>query len=255
MSRHGPYHANLHGPKHGARHNDQLGGGLSVLQDSGIYFPASSADFVALGLSVPTSLWSLQETSGVLVDAISGVNLTVVGSPTYAQPVPGFTTVKGFTMTEAANQRATNTTTAPNTNTTSCLLIGLAYVSAAAPAATRTLIAQSANNECQHNTSDRLTGRFNGVAVAQTVDPGGFRFLAHQIDRTNAVARFITDQASSTGTYNVTITGVGTGIGASGGTPDPSQYLRLWQYTGAAAEISAAQIKAIGQTLGVTFAW
>ena len=158
-------------------------------------------------------------------------------------------------MTAAANQRATNTTTAPNINTTSSLLLGLVYVSAAAPPAGRTLIAQAANNEVQHNTSDRLTGRFNGVAVAQAVDPGGFRFLAHQIDRTNAVARLITDQASSVGTYNVAITGVGTGIGAAGGTPDPSQYLRLWQYTGAAAEISAVQIKAIGQALGVTFAW
>jgi hypothetical protein len=255
MSRHGSFHGRIHGAKHGARHNDKIGGGISVQLDGGVYFPASSADFLALGLSAPNSLWPLQEASGSMVDTISGINLTVVGTPTYAAAVPGFSTVKGLTMTEVGNQRATNTTTAPNTNTTSCLLLALAYVPAAASAAARTMIGNSLNNEIQHNTSDRLIGRFNGASVAQVVDPGGFRFLAHQIDRTNSVARFITDQASSVGTYNVAITGIGTGIGQSGATPSPTQYLRMWQYSGAAAEISAAQIKAIGQALGVTFAW
>lgn len=255
MSRHGPFHQRKFGPVHGPRHNDQIGGGISVLQEGGIYFPANSADFIALGLAVPASLWTLQETSGSLTDAISGVNLTVAGTPTYAAAVPGFTTVKALTMTEVANQRATNTTTAPNVNTTSVLLCGIVYVPAAAPAANRTMLANAVNNEVQHNTSDRLQGRFNGVAAAQTGDPGGLRFIAHQIDRTNSAARLVTDQANTTGTYNVAITGVGTGIGASGGTPSASQYLRMWQYTGAAAELTAPQIKAIGQTLGFTFGW
>jgi hypothetical protein len=255
MSRHGPFHQRKFGPVHGQRHNDQIGGGISVLQDGGLYFPANSADFVALGLPVPTSLWTLQETSGSLTDAISGVNLTVAGTPTYAAAVPGFTTVKALTMTEVANQRATNTTTAPNAATTSVLLIGIVSEMAAAPAAIRTLLVNGTNSDVIHNTSDRLVGRFFGVHAAQVVDPGGTRFVALQVDRTNSTARLVTDQANTLGTYNAGITGVQIGIGGAGATPPASQWLRLWLYTGAAAEISAAQIKAIGQTLGFTFGW
>lgn len=255
MSRHGPFHQRKFGPVHGPRHNDQIGGGISVQLDGGIYFPASSADFVALGLSAPNSLWPLQEASGALVDTISGVNLTVAGTPTYAQPVAGFSAVKGLTMTEVAGQRATNTTTAPDAATTSVLLIGIVSEMTAAPAATRILLANGSNSDVLHNTSDRLVGRFFGVQAAQVVDPGGTRFVALQVDRTNSAARLVTDQANTTGTYNAGITGVQIGIGGAGATPPASKWLRLWLYTGAAAEISAAQIKAIGQTLGFTFGW
>ena len=255
MSRHGSLHGRIHGAKHGAKHNDKVGGGISVQQDGGIYFPASSADFIALGLSAPNSLWPLQEASGSLVDTISGVNLTVVGTPTYAQAVAGFSTVKGFTTTQVANQRATNTTTAPNAATTSVLLIGIVSEMTATPAATRILMVNGTNSDVLHNTSDRLVGRFFGVQSAQVVDPGGTRFVALQVDRTNSAARLVTDQANTTGTYNAGITGVQIGIGGAGATPPASQWLRLWLYTGAAAELSAAQIKTIGQTLGFTFAW
>lgn len=255
MSRHGPFHQRKFGPVHGPRHNDQIGGGISVLQDGGIYFPTNSADFVALGLPVPTSLWTLQEASGNLTDVISGVTLTVVGTPLYAQTVAGFTTVKGFTTTEVSNQRAANTTTAPNAGTTSVLTIAVVSEMAAAPAANRVLLAHGTNADVLHNPSDRLVGRFAGAQSAQVVDPGGLRFVALQSDRTNAAARLVTDQANTTGTYNATIAGISTSIGSSGNTPPAANWLRMWQYTGAAAEISAAQIKAIGQTLGFTFGW
>ena len=255
MSRHGPYHQQKQGLVHGLRHNDQIGSGPGVLQDGGLYFPSSSADFTALGLTAPASLWTLQEASGNLTDVIGGIGLTVVGTPSYAQSVPGFSVVKGFTTTEVANQRATNTTTAPNAATTSVLLVGIVSEMAAAPAAARTLLSNGTNSDVLHNTSDRLVGRFAGVQAAQVVDPGGTRFVALQVDRTNSAARLVTDQANTVGTYSATITGIQIGIGGAGATPPAAQWLRLWAYTGAAAEISAAQIKTIGQTLGFTFGW
>lgn len=255
MSRHGPFHSRIHGPKHGVRHNDQLGGGIAVFQDGGLYLPTSAADFLALGLTAPTSLWPLQEASGSLVDVISGVNLTVMGTPSYAQSVPGFATVKGFTTTEVSNQRAANTTTAPNAGTTSVLTIAIVAEMTTAPVANRVLLAHGTNADLLHNASDRLVGRFAGVQSAQVVDPGGTRFVALQSDRTNAAARLVTDQANTTGTYNATIAGISTSIGSSGNTPPAAQWIRLWQYSGTAAELSAAQIKAIGQTLGFSFGW
>lgn len=254
MSRHGPFHQRKFSPVHGPRHNDQIGG-LSVLRDGGLYFPNSAADFTALGLTAPYSLWALQELAGPMVDSINGVNLTIFGSPTFRQPVAGFSTVKALTLTEVANQRAENTTAAPDAATTSILTIGIVSEMTAAPAAQRAVMAHGITADVLHNVSDRFVGRFFGVQSAQSVDPGGLRFIALQTDRTNSAARLVTDQANTTGTYSASISGINTVIGSAGSVPPASQWLRMWQYRGAAAEISAAQIKTIGQTLGFTFGW
>jgi hypothetical protein len=104
--------------------------------------------------------------------------------------------------------------------------------------------------------TDRFGARFFGNLSNGTLDPGGLRFVALQVDRTNSAARVITDLENVTGVYSASMAGIQTGIGASGGSvPPAAQVLRMWQYTGAAAEISAAQIKTIGQTLGFTFGW
>ena len=255
MGRHGSLQGRIHGAKHGARHNDKVGGGISVQQDGGIYFPASALDFVELGLAAPTSLWPLQETSGSLVDVISGVNLTVTGTPNYAQAVAGFATVKGFTTTQTANQRAANTTTAPNSATTSTLTIVIASGFTGIPPYSLVALKAGTNTDILHLATDRFSGRWNAASTAQVVDPGGLRFIALQSDRTNSAARLVTDQANTTGSYSAGITGVGVSIGAASNTPPAASWMRMFQYTGAAAELSAVQIKAIGQALGFTFAW
>jgi hypothetical protein len=90
--------------------------------------PASSAEWTQLvqayqvGLPVPDHLWLMQETAGALGDSIGSVMLTPQNSPSYANPVAGWTRSAVGTQNTLGNQGFISSA-AGNLNGTSHLLL------------------------------------------------------------------------------------------------------------------------------------
>lgn len=235
---------------------------------SGRRLPASAtqwADHVAYFLAIGTanfpnitvaSLWLLQEPSGNLADSIGSVALTQSGvGHLYQQAVTGWTAQMVQTVDGVAGQKWINSTTAPNDNTTDTMLIGYLVVPAASPLVVRDVVGSSVKCDLRFNTTGKLRQVF-GASQDLTVDNRGTVVLVGiQVDNTNSVSACYTTSEKLIGTYSLPASSVALWIGGQTSTPSGCGALYMFQLTGANARLTAANIKALYQSLGETIPW
>jgi hypothetical protein len=232
---------------------------------SGIYVPATAAEWssflAAKGLSsisVPTGLYLCQEESGDLAPAIGAVPLIASGtSLAYQQAITGWSRKgAGVSVDGASGTFSSTDASLPSINTTS--MTTLAIVSMPSPpAAARTILQEGttpARVDLVNTPHIRAYSATN--SVIGTTDPtGAVRPVAIKHDRTNLVTTVYTDQEKLTPTFGTTTTGKRLSFGAGTNTAAVAYCLYLAYWSGASAEISDANMKALEQAMGFTIPW
>lgn len=232
---------------------------------SGIRCPASSAEWTSLmsvaGLATgnPGSLWLDQQASGSIADSIGAVTCTLdVASPTYQSAVTGWSRLSLRNTDGTSLQRWFNTTTAPNPRTTSTLQFAYIEFPAAAPVLQRGIMAK-AGAGAQDVRLD-TTGKIAFVDGATTLTANVVSNAVHPVmfltNITNSTSKLFLDTEKVTGTFVLPANGAFIGFGAvSTATAAGCAFLYSGEFSGAAAELTDAQIKTILQTLGWTIPW
>lgn len=229
------------------------------------YYPASSGEWTLLmsaagiGSGNPTSVWLAQEASGSLVDSIGSVTLDQAGTaPSYRQSIAGATRLGVRWADNSINSAMLNTTTAPVPSTTS--RFQLAYLDfPAAPPGNREVMRTANDQALSWRISDGILRIITSGAVVGSVplvSTVGWVGL-----RANVTAGTITafsEQEKFSGTFTASNTNRFTDLGGQGGAGGPASaigYAYACLFTGAAAELSDAQVKTLLQTLGATIPW
>lgn len=203
-----------------------------------VYVPVTSAQWTALGLTAPTTLYPCQEAAGALVDANAVRNLTVVGTGhLYSQVVAGWTrTFVGFGLS-AAGRFADATGPDPATNSIAFLMY-LQLVSS--PALSRQVAQIASPTVFTLQVTSTATGQYrlsNGTTKDGGAGPAGLVMpvlILH--NRAQSMARIYTGQERIAGTYNGSVAGRFLAIG-NGGTSTAAMRVGLAaEWSGAAAE-------------------
>jgi hypothetical protein len=234
---------------------------------AGKYFPASTTEwtnFIArkgLSMSVPDSIYLMQEASGNLADSgTAAITLTAAGSISYQQTATGYSR-KGWTIAvSGTNGFRAASGVGPSPATTSSLWLLVASVTASA-AGSRSIIAGGGAATSTEMTAYVVNTappnqriKCATVTTDGSVDPTTQGFIPYtlQYDRANSVAAMTTPSARITATYNSGVTdgqkGFGAGISSCAGMT--AIYGLRWD--GAHAEVTDANIKALEQALGWT---
>lgn len=265
---HGPVHGVKHGPNHFTLPLAPSGGsipGVSRDATSLKYVPANAAEWTALMAAAslatgnPSDTWNLQEAAAPMIDTIGANNMTMSGAGLlFQQPVAGWSRLAIATPDGQPNHNA-QTLTAVDISTTSALALVYVRMPVAAPAATRRLVRlNSTGVRTDINTTpvlQCLTQGVGGTTVNGVSNPtSAVRPLVVQIDRTGGRTRVFTDQEKIVGTVGTYVTPV-FNLGSSGGNSADASYLYCALFTGAAAELSEAQVKTLLQTLDWTIPW
>jgi hypothetical protein len=247
------------GPRIGLVGTDILSG---VTRDSasGLYFPSSAAEWTtflaAIGVASggPSSLWLLQEASGNAADTIGGITLTANNVTLYQQIVAGVTRkfIRGVDGTANSNLR--NATTAANPSTTSALLLAF-FDLPAAPAAQRDIMALATNSDVRYNTTGKL--RIVAGANADLVGTIGARqaWLALRSNLTATTVTVFTPQEKFVGTWTAPTNAAHVALLGDNAATAAAGVAYACEFTGAAAEKSDAELKAIFLGLGTTAPW
>jgi hypothetical protein len=260
------------GPRIGAKLGMVADGSplASVTKDatSGIYVPANATEWARV-LSVagvasggPSSLWDCQAASGNLTDAIGSLTLTAGGTGLgYQQALTGWTR-KAVSFTDAGSGHFTAAAASgPSPAATSVLW--LAYVDlTAAPAATRDIIsaggAAAATQVCAQLLS---TSKFRGKCLANPADGAanpitpGVIPVAVLYNRTAGTCIVVSDADKTLPTYGSGATDGAKGLGATQLTSAAMKIAYAVMFQGAAAELTASQLKQILVTLGFSISW
>lgn len=235
---------------------------------SGIRMPASltqwqdfNAYHVAIGTAnypnvTPTALWLVQEASGALADSIGSTNLAQSGAGhLYQQAVAGWSVLAVKTVDGTASQKWINSTTAPNPNTTSTHWLGYLGFPAVAPAAIRDLMANSAALDLRLTAAGKLAV-VNGATTTGTANPlGGVHIVEVKHDLTNSVFAGYSDQEKLAGTFAASASNPMIVLGGQTAAAGDVGYLYVAEFSGAAAELTDAQIRARQTALGWSPAW
>jgi len=261
------------GPKVGPRVGPAVGVSADPIANSGgaiagvtfdaggqKYFPANAAEWTLLmaaaGLATgnPASVWNMQEASGNAADSIGAITLTPTSISLYQQAVPGYSrfSIRGIDGQAAAMR---NLATAPNPSLTSTLVMCFVDFNAI-PAGVRDISGVAANALTQFMIT---TGKLQLVsgATVQTVNAVGVavRPVLLRINNTATTAALFTDQEKLSTTYVLPTSGNLVTFGRVAGTIASVGYLYGCEFTGAAAELSDAQVKTLLQTLGWSIPW
>jgi hypothetical protein len=266
------------GPLCGPLIGGAFGGNYDVASDplatvsrdatSGIYTPASAAEWTkvltaaAIASGGPGSTWLCQEASGNLADSIGSVTLTANGAVTYRGGVGGWTRLAAGIPAATAARFQAAAGIGPNPASTSVLWLG--YILAAVTANNRgimTIGGAAAGTNCEAFTL--ITTHFPRLTcVAVTADgasdpTAAVRPWIIRYDRTNSRVNLYTNQEKVTGTYNAGVTDGNKGFGATANAAVACTASLLYGacFSGAAAELTDAQIKKLLQTLGWTIPW
>lgn len=246
----------------------------SVIASSGIsgvtrdtasqwYFPANATEWTAFmaaaGLATgnPVTTHNCQEAAGTLTDAFGLANLTVGGTGhLYQQSVAGFTRLAVTTIDATVGQKWINSTTAPDPNAVSTLWLAAIRFPAVAPAAARDLMANAAALDCRISATGKLTV-VNGASTAGTANPlGGVHLVAVQHNITASTFIGFSDQEKITGTFAANAANPMFVLGGQTTSAGDVGYLWEAEFSGAAAELSSAQMKTLFQTLtGIAIPW
>lgn len=235
--------------------------GVSRDATSLIYAPASSAEWTAfmssIGLATgnPSFLWLCQDASGNLADQIGGTALVPANAPTYSNAVPGWTRVAVGTVDATANQKFQSTAAAlPDLSVTAALL--LAYVGfASSPAAIRGVLGMGTTmSDARHDTvHPRLVSGANSATGVQTLGTQA-RPWVNKADVPGGANVLYTDQEKVVPAVGA-LTGKSIQLGSTGAVPASAFYLYAALFTGAAAQLTDAQVKTLLQGLGWTIPW
>jgi hypothetical protein len=209
----------------------------AVLEDAGI---ASGG---------PVSIYPMQDAAGDLVDANAVEDLAALGvAATYLDAVPGWTR-KGVTFADGIATRFEATIGAGDTES---FLFVLYVRVTGVPAAIRSIV-EHPNVYAEISTVPRIRAN-GGSVVTGAVDPGtDVHMIVVQSDRAASVLRVITeDEVLEPVDIEVATTTMV--LGGTAASPGMTTLLGA-RFTGAAAELSRAEIKALYETLGWTVAW
>lgn len=232
---------------------------------SGIRIPQSSTEwtnFIAyhgLAAGVPSRLWLLQDASGNPAAAIGADSLTANNTPNYQQSETGWTAKSIGLDAGTADRIVLASGTGPDPATTSQMWFGLISFPAI-PGATR--VAFGINNNSAtlgcHILHMTTSGFIQLRVLALTTDgtsnhSAGIHPVIVQYDRTNSLARVLSDLEIVTGTYSTLVVDGNKGLGSNSSANVKCLYMAQWQ--SAAAELSQANIKSLLQVLGWTIPW
>ncbi len=234
-----------------------------VTQDatSGIYFPASAAEW-AIALAAagdtaggPSFQWGGGDASGALVGDFGGVNLAAGGTAAlYRQAIPGTSRV-GVAGTDGATTTFSSTAAGlPDPTTTSYLFLLNVYFSGA-PAVQRTIFQYGTTLPQVLALSTTPLLKLQGAAlVTGTKNPVGWRQLWFQYyvptDAIGPRAALVTDQEPRTTTKRATVS-----KNAILSLNFPGVVGPITLFVGAAAQRSTAQQRNLIQVLGGSLQW
>lgn len=212
-------------------------------------FPQSAADFTAIGVTAPASLYLMQEAANNLADTIGGLSLTKAGSPSYQQSVTNYTT-KALATTETTSQGWTEASgTGPSPASTSVAFFG--YIKfTGTPGGTRDLMMIQGATSIKLSVLGNGKIRLNCLGVtadsANSHNDGNVHPVICVYNRTGASVKVFTDLETLTGTYGSGAQDGTKGFGALGSTNAPMDFLQGWVASGATAEgYGAATITAL----------
>lgn len=229
---------------------------------AGVYMPASSTEwsnFIArkgLTISPPTSLYLCQEASGNLTDSIGGFTATAAGSGiAYQQPLTGWARGSVKFTDANATQQFSSTAVA---NLASNSWLRLALVDATHPAtATRNmwLIGTASFLAIDCTTAGILDFKVSASGGATLSAYSGPHLVGHLWDRANSRSIGYTETEKVTGTFSSAATGAKMTIGVGANTNGPFGFGYIADWSGANAQMTDAQVKALYQALGITIPW
>lgn len=234
---------------------------------SGIFCPANAAQWASIlavagiGSGNPSLLWLLQEASGNAADSIGSFTGTASGTLTYQSSSTGWSRKGIKTSAGVAGTIANTAAGLPDVSTTSIMSLIYADLPGAL-GTTRTLkqLGTTFGNDItmQINNTPRLISIAGANSVTGTSNPGSaVRPLVLRSDRTNSRINGYSDQEKMT---PAGLGGTGKNVLLGGDNtqtffPDAVNYLYCAVFTGAAAELTDAQVKTLLQTLGWSIAW
>ena len=243
----------------------QAASAWSVDATSGIAAPSSATEWAAflsaksLSAASPSSLWLCQEDGSVghtdLADSIGAFPLIAQTAPLYGQAVPGWSR-KGVGFDQTSNQRFISTDAAlPDISTTSATL--LAFVAAdTTPAAARGIVSFGTTTaRFQVTTTPALQFVAGTTANEGANCPTAVQPLVIKVDKTAGVTAGYTIQSNLANTVGA-ITGKAVRFGAlTSGSSFVGKIVYAAMWSGASAEISDANMKALLVAMGWTIPW
>lgn len=203
----------------------------------------------------PGSLWLFQESSGNFADSIGSVTLTSTLT-VYSATVSGYSRKgAGPADLSASTEKATNTTTAPNAGTTSTMLLAFVSLPTAPLAANRDLFGQNASAKIQFLTTGTLriftsAGTAFSNVSASTVQP-----IVCKVDLTGSTSKGYSSQEKVTATFATPVNTSLVNFGSLGSLNVPSLFLYAVEFSGASAEMTDANVKALLVAMGRSIPW
>lgn len=231
-------------------------------------FPSSAtqwADFNAYHVAIgtpnfpnvtPYALWRFQEASGNPADSIDAVTLTQSGAGHLYQQATTWTRLAIQGVDGTASQKWINSTTAANPNTTDTALVAIMELPAGSPAAARDVMGKNATGfDLRFNTTGKLRVIF-GASADLTVDNRGTVIICGvQVNNTGSVSAVYTNTEKFIGTYGLPGSGAVTYFGGQTAAASAIKFLGAFEFSGAAARMTAAQWKALYESMGWVIGW
>lgn len=204
-----------------------------------------------------TSIWNFQDASGGIVDLLGVNNLSEFGAVVYDQALAGWLT-KFCGMADAAvgAEFASLAASLPDLATDDVLLIFyLAFPTT--PGGARTYLGLgSSSYQMRVSAAPAVTCFAGGNSAVGTADPGVVvrpHILRH--NRTDGTAFFCTDQEKLEPTFDAAVNGERLDLGGFDA-PAPNMLANYGaMFTGAAARLTNAEVKALVTTLSFSPAW
>lgn len=225
---------------------------------SGKGWPISAAewsDFISdIGqtFSAPDHMWLFQELSGTLADSIDARDLTVAGSPLYAQTVTGWATKAVTASGLAANQTANNTTFG-NANANSLLLLMYAEIAQPVLTHTRAFLGAASGNDFQGLAASNAMRLRTGANIANGTlsHVGQVRPYVLRWDRSGAGANVLYSDIEKVSVTFASFSGTELRFtfGTAADVTANTKVLRAAAWEGTSAELTEAEIKAMLQGL------
>lgn len=213
-----------------------------------------------IGMSAPTSIWLMQDSSGNATDVNALAPLTPTGTVKYSQPLTGWTRLgMGWNANGAHYLSDVADSDLPEVSTQSALYLAYSQVSTT-PAGDRMLFLAGDSNGIKVliNSSNQIKGLWN--AGSATTGPSavgtGVRPIILQHNVTSKYLRVYTDQDVitipwATGTSSLASFFAGGAVETTAA--QLIAYMAMWK--GSAAEQSPYRIKQLLTALGYTPAW
>jgi hypothetical protein len=234
---------------------------IPVDATSGTGRPSNAYQWSIIGLTVAHA-YTCQAASGNLIDQVGAVDLVANGNPLYQQTLTGWATYSvGFNAT-AAQRFSMSVGVGPSPAAQSILVITYGYQQTA-PTGTRGVLNLGGNVGIGlANTAPQPLRLYVAAVLADDTTTGPTQDDVMHIecqlhDVTNSVAALLTDEAKTVGTFAAGTDGIkGVGGGIFSTSPNAPAGVNLIAIaTGANAEKSYADLKAIFQRLKWTIPW